>query len=113
MNSIGERIKHRREELKYSQSDLAKMTGISPAAISQYESGTRFPSTHVLVKLADALKVTTEYILGKKEDLDIEDMLKDESVLALFRDYKNLTKEDKEVITRVIKSFKPEKEKEE
>lgn len=110
MNLIGVRIKSRREELKYSQADLAKMTGISPAAISQYESGTRFPSTHVLVKLADVLKVTTEYILGKKMGLDIEDMIKDESVRALFRDYKNLSEEDKKTISKVIRSLKLDKE---
>ncbi len=118
MNLIGQQIKRRREELGYSQTDLARIIGKSPAAISQFESGHRFPSTQVLTKLADALRVTTEYLLGKKEWLDINDMLKNdiedilenESVRALFRDFKNLSQRDKNTISAVIKSLKQEKE---
>lgn len=109
----GERIKRRREELGYSQTDLARMIGVSPPAVSQFESGTRFPSSSVLVRLADALKVTMEYLLGKKVDLDIEDMLKDLRLGMVVRDYMSLGKEDKKVVNRVIKSLKTEKEKKE
>lgn len=110
---VGERIKKRREELGYSQTKVAELTGVTPAAISQFESGTKLPSIQVLTKLANALRVTTEYLLGKKEDLDIEDVLQDESVRTLFRDFKGLHPEDKELISRVIKSLKSEREKKE
>lgn len=117
---MGLRIKKAREEKGYNQTELADIVGVKPAAISQYESGSRIPSTQVLIKLADVLEVTTEFLLGKKKDLDIEDMLKmdiegilsNDSVRALFRDYKNLSERDKNTILSLIKSLKSGREEE-
>ena len=56
----------RRRELKLTQTELAKEANLTPAAISQFESGTRKPSFKTLSSLSDALKVTTDYLLGEK-----------------------------------------------
>ncbi|WP_462413217.1 helix-turn-helix domain-containing protein [Neobacillus sp. Marseille-QA0830] len=63
-NSIHERIKNRRKELKMSQTELANKVGLKPPAISQYESGVRKPSFEALRKLSFALKVSTEYLVS-------------------------------------------------
>ncbi|MGG1680257.1 helix-turn-helix domain-containing protein [Neobacillus sp. NRS-1170] len=63
-NSISERIKNRRKELKMSQTDLANKVGLKPPAISQYESGVRRPSFEALRKLSFALQVSTEYLVS-------------------------------------------------
>ncbi|MEI6219639.1 MAG: helix-turn-helix transcriptional regulator [bacterium] len=58
MNSaatISEQLKHRREELGLSLSEVARRAGTSPATLSRYENGwTRF-ETYTLRKLASAL----------------------------------------------------------
>ncbi|WP_147535162.1 helix-turn-helix domain-containing protein [Bacillus marasmi] len=74
-NSIGERIKNRRKELKMSQTELAKMVGLQPPAISQYESGARRPSYEALRKLAFALTTTTEYLMNGEQIVGEENTL--------------------------------------
>lgn len=70
MNTIGQRIKERREELGLKQAELAKLAGFkSTGAIGNYESGTRSAPRNLL-GLSRALKVRPEWLetgKGKKE----------------------------------------------
>jgi Zn-dependent peptidase ImmA (M78 family)/DNA-binding XRE family transcriptional regulator len=61
--SIGERLKIARHAAGLSQRDLAKVAGISAMAISKYERDLDTPSSGVLLRLARALGVKTEYFL--------------------------------------------------
>lgn len=54
----------------YNQEELAKETGLKPAAISHFETGERKPSLDNLRKLADALSVTSDYLLGRTKDME-------------------------------------------
>ncbi len=103
---IGEKIRIRREELKLSQSRLAEVARVTPAAISQIESGKRMPSTRVLQKISTALKISPQYLLSEKELPNLEDILEDEEVQAHFREYKVLSREDKITIAEHIKFLK-------
>ena len=60
---ISKLIKDGRKQLSITQTELAKQSSLTPAAISQFESGTRYPSYTALSNLADALRVTTGYLL--------------------------------------------------
>ena len=63
---FGDRLLAAREQRGMSQSELARKTGLSPAVISHFETGVRqFPSADTLVKLTDALKVSSDYLLGR------------------------------------------------
>ena len=61
--SIGERIKVARRAAGLSQRKLAQAAGVSAMAISKYERGLDVPSSAVLLRLAQALGVKTEYFL--------------------------------------------------
>ena len=52
----------------YSQTDFAKLVGVSPGAVSQWEQGKTFPSTGKLMKVSEVLNLPIEKILesGKK-----------------------------------------------
>ena len=53
-----------------SQAQLATKTGLSPAVISHFETGVRqFPSADTLVKLTDALQVSSDYLLGRTPNM--------------------------------------------
>lgn len=65
--SISDRIIKKRQELGFSQTDLAKRAGLKPPAISQYESGSRNPSYEALIKLSNAMDVSTDYLISGKE----------------------------------------------
>lgn len=61
--SVGNRIASKREELCLTQTELALRAGLKPPTISQYESGSRSPSYEALIKLSNALGVTTDYLV--------------------------------------------------
>ena len=65
--TTGERIRERRQEIGLTQDDLAKILGVTPQHISAIENDKRLPSLDFLVKLARALKVTTDYLLSGEE----------------------------------------------
>ena len=96
-DKVVSRIKMRRRELKLTQTELAKEANLTPAAISQFESGTRKPSFKTLSSLSDALKVTTDYLLGKAEK-SYNDLLADPKVNAMFKGMMEFTEKDKETL---------------
>jgi Zn-dependent peptidase ImmA (M78 family)/DNA-binding XRE family transcriptional regulator len=63
MMSIGERLKIARHAARLSQRDLAEAAEVSAMAISKYERDLDTPSSGVLIRLARALDVKTEYFL--------------------------------------------------
>lgn len=61
--SIGERIKAARRRTGLGQRELAQAAGVSAMAISKYERGLDTPGSAVLLRLAKALDVKTEYFV--------------------------------------------------
>jgi transcriptional regulator with XRE-family HTH domain len=64
------RLVSARKKRELSQSELAEKSGLQPAAISHFETGTRKPSFDNLRKLSDSLNVTADYLLGRTDDPD-------------------------------------------
>ena len=67
-----DRLRAARDGLRgMSQAELARVTGLPPSSIAHFEGGTRKPSFDNLRKLATALNVTTDYLLGRVEAPDM------------------------------------------
>ena len=62
--SLGQRITYYRQEAGMRQKDLAAQTGISATALNYYEKDKREPNVLTLIKLAKALKITGNTLLG-------------------------------------------------
>ena len=92
-NLFPERIRAARIKRDLNQEGLAKRANLQPSAISHFETGTRKPSFDNLRRLADALDVTTDYLLGR---VDEEQALANSSD-TLYRDLDRLTSEDREI----------------
>ncbi len=58
-------LKNCRQDKNLNQTELARKTSLQPSAISHFESGSRKPSFDNLIKLANALEVTTDYLLDR------------------------------------------------
>ncbi len=58
---VGERLMRARKAAGFSMRDLAAAAGVSANMIKKYEHGDSMPSSGVLVKMAKALGVRTEY----------------------------------------------------
>jgi transcriptional regulator with XRE-family HTH domain len=109
VDKVVSRIKMRRRELKLTQTELAKEANLTPAAISQFESGTRKPSFKTLSSLSDALKVTTDYLLGKAEKSH-NDLLADPKINAMFKGMMKFTEKDKETLYEFYEFLKTKAE---
>jgi len=60
--TIGSNIYHRRKYKGLSQQTLAEKANITQSIVSELEAGEYNPSIEVLTKIADALKVSIEYL---------------------------------------------------
>lgn len=69
-NQVGNRIRQSRANLGWSQADLAKLCGIAPTQFSRYESGKALPRPETLVKIAEALNVTDEWLARGTGSID-------------------------------------------
>lgn len=65
MSEFKENLKNHRLGKSMTQDALAKKTGLTPEWISHFETGRRKPSLNNLVKLADALQITLDELVGR------------------------------------------------
>lgn len=65
---LSERILILRNETGLSQEELAKESGIAYRSYRRYETGEREPNCSTLVILADFFDVSTDYLLGRKDE---------------------------------------------
>lgn len=98
---IGRRILIELKATLKDQEDLAKETGISMDSLAMYISGYRSPNAEDIVKIAKALHVTTDYLLGMDEPKSFDEELK--SVAAwIARNAKELTANQKAELAAAI-----------
>jgi len=93
------RLKAAREAKGLSQADLAERTGLQPSAVSHFETGRRAPSFDNLRILADALGVTTDFLLGRQR----VEAPAGPTASQMFRDFSKLTAADQERIAEYAK----------
>ena len=61
--NFGEKLKMLRTGQNLTQQQLATRLGVAKSVVSYYESGDRFPSYDVLIKIAHIFNVSTDYLL--------------------------------------------------
>ena len=66
--SIGERIRRLREAKRLTQDELAEMIGSDGNTISRWERDKLGIGSAYIMKLAQALGTSTDYLLGKTDD---------------------------------------------
>ncbi len=71
------RIKQAREDAGLSQRELAMRSGITQQQISYVENGDRLLTSYNVVKLADALGISTDYLLTGKSGIQEYKKLQD------------------------------------
>ena len=69
--SFAETLKVLRKERKTTKRKLCEKTGIAVRSYQSYESEERTPSIDVLNKIADYYNVTTDFLLGRSDSIQI------------------------------------------
>ena len=89
---IGDNIKRIRMEKGITQDDLAQMTSASRITISKYETGRIEPGAVAIRRIADALEVSADVLLGREEkpesDSDRRELNKLREILRSNPDYR-------------------------
>lgn len=92
------RLLEAREKSGLTQAQLAERAGMTAAAVSHFETGSRRPSFENLLRLAEALRVSTDYLLGRPVEMGGGAELE-----ALFRDLSQASEGDQDFIRDYLK----------
>lgn len=103
MATFAERLKSLRNEMGWTQPELAQKVGLSNGAIGNYESGTRKPRRmEELEAFADIFNVDMNYLLGysnERPEYSLEQ-------IWVMRCYGNITDEnDRIAIKAILKKY--------
>ncbi len=93
-DDFGARLAEAREKRGLSQSDLARLAKLQPAAIGHFERDRRKPSFANVRALARALNVSSDFLLGRSSAM--------EGATTAFRGEDNLSHHDREHIQMMI-----------
>lgn len=105
--ALGDNMMLLRKKKGFSQAELGKMIGTSGDVIGRYERGDISPSIEVVSKIADALEVSMDYLIGKtKMELDSDTMRRFEDISSLSDDNKKFILN---MIDMALRDFKTKK----
>ena len=90
--NFGCKLKELRTGQKMTQQQLADRIGVAKSVVSYFESGDRYPSYDVLIRIAHVFHTSTDYLLDFEK----------ESVI----DVTGLSKEDIAVVRTVAEALK-------
>ncbi len=101
---LSEKVRVKREEVRLTQAELAKKSGLTQATISRIESGEvlQIRSDHLRL-LAKALGTTVDFLVGDAKKMEFEDALRsDEDAKIIFRGYEKMDKAQKDQLKNFV-----------
>lgn len=105
---FSERLKTLRKEAGFTQVNVAEKLGISQPAYASWERGVKKPTQDNLVKIAQVLNVSVDYLVGNSEE-KTDDL---DNIELLFRmNSRDLTDEEKEIFKKELIEFMEERKK--
>lgn len=99
---LGNKIKSARKKKDYTQEKLSEMVGISVGYLSAIERGDKLPKLTTFIKLANALQISTDYLLIN--ELYKENMARAETT-PLENSFASLSGKDREKLLRILDIF--------
>jgi len=99
---FSERLKELRKKANFTQVEVAEKLGISQPAYASWERGVKKPTQENLVKIAQVLNVSVDYLVGNSENKD-DDL---DNIELLFRmNSTGLTDDEKKVFKKELIEF--------
>lgn len=101
--ALGVKLKELRMRKGQSLQQVADAVGSSKAHIWELETGkSKNPSVESLTKLAEHFSVSVAFLIGEDPNSDGEEP----GLVAMYRDLKGLTENDRNTIRELLKHFK-------
>ena len=73
---FGKRLKELRKANGYTIEQFAELVGIAKSTLGYYENANRLPDVEVLARIADALNVSTDYLIGRTNTAALKGKMK-------------------------------------
>lgn len=103
---FSKRLKDLRKQAHLTQVDVSEKLGISQPAYASWERGVKKPTQENLVKIAQILNVSVDYLVGNSEE-KIDEL---DNIELLFRmNSKGLTEEEKKIFKKELIEFMEER----
>lgn len=105
LDGFAQRLKALRKQQNLSQTDLGQLAALHYTHIGRFERSTSRPSGDTLKRLADALSVTSDYLLDGATDEAAKARFEDRELLRQFQEVEQLPDEDKNVVKKLLDAF--------
>lgn len=103
---FAEHLKTLRKQVKLTQTQIAEKLNISQQAYASWERGVKKPTQDNLVKIAQVLNVSVDYLVGNSEER-IDEL---DNIELLFRmNSKGLTAQEKVIFKKEMIEFMEER----
>ena len=111
LEGFAERLRSLRKQKNLSQTELGKLAELHYTHIGRFERGASRPSSDTLKRLADALNVTSDYLLeGETDNIAAKARFEDRELLRQFQEVEKLPEDDKHVIKKLLDAFLTKKQ---
>jgi transcriptional regulator with XRE-family HTH domain len=97
---LGSNITQLRKAKEMSRDDLGTEVGTSGAIIGRYERGEMIPSVEMAKKIADALEVSLDYLVGSSSFT-----VKDKKMMHRLELLEQLHDEDRDALLKVVDNY--------
>ena len=106
---LGNNIKELRKNKRMTQKDLAEAMRVSQQTVGAWETERAIPGAYTLSDLADYFNVTTDYLLGrpeKKDDDNVDYVALDKALdNARSFDGEPMDDHDREILRGILKGY--------
>ena len=104
-SSFGQRLTEAREAKGFTKDKLGKLIKIHYSQIGRYERNEASPSADALKKMANALNISTDYLMnGTTNDMAAEN-INDKTLINQFNRISELSEDNKTVVSKLIDAF--------
>jgi transcriptional regulator with XRE-family HTH domain len=102
---LGARIKQLRQERGWSQAQFAKKLEVHPKQVSGYERGAHAPSTDVMIRMAEILGVSLDYLVFENRTDSKHGNIADLELIEMLEKIDRLSEQDKKTVKAVLDTF--------
>ena len=102
---FADRLRQLRKQRDLSQAELAQLVGLHTNLIGRYERGESRPAADTLKRLADALGVSSDYLLEGAVDQAAKARFEDRELLEQFQQVEQLPDHDKALVKSFLDAF--------
>ena len=97
---FGDRVMQARKEIGLTREELAEKIGTSGPIVGRYERGDMMPSIEIASKIAEALEVSLDFLVGNSSIL-----VKDKNILNRIEDIAKLPSQKQGELFNVLDAY--------